>query len=1253
MATDPRFLAESGRAVLTGNEILVKGCLEVDGGVHLLTGYPGSPVAGFFDVLHNLSKLLLDHGIRAFQANNEALAAAAINGSQMGAYRAVCCFKSVGLHLASDALALANLAGPHPQGGALVIVGDDPWCDSTQVPADSRFLFEHLRCPVVEPGSPQELKDWIDLSFKLSRAGGQIVGYVVTTAHADGGGTVDVRPNQYPEFNTRNRITLDTSKVRFEETVLLPPRTWQSELKFPERFARSVRAARELGINKIVRPGIFGGGRLGGAHSGIAPLGFITTGMGRPYLEHVLADVGLLEVFPILNMGLSYPADAELVREFAGLCKNIIVVEERRGFLESNIRDALFHQYPADAAEIAGRIYGKTFPVLSGKTLPGIPEARGLNPSLLAQYILPLIKAIDELPPQMRDGRLSAELDLIKRHSRPKLQVLQSVQEHVVARTPTFCPGCPHRDSSAALLDIRRHFADPVYMRKHHRMGTVDLVAHGDTGCYTMLIYPPTEQLMHNYSGMGLGGGTGIGIDSFINNKQIVFMGDGTFFHSGQAAISNSIKNGQNITYIILENGTTAMTGHQEHPGTEVDLLGKHTWLQDIEAICRSMAGNSPLTVVKLNPADRSVYEKTLEKTILQDGVKIVIANKECGITYHRKLLQQEREIIQAKGYLPRKTHMNITPEVCENCLECTKQTACPGLTNIDTPYGRKIDTDFTLCVNDGACERVRTTNPEGVSVKPCPSFEQVTILRKHRPRYLLPRMDLDKLPDVKPIHEMKRPGDVWRAHLSGVGGMGIGVVTAILVRAGHKEGYRIVFQDKKGLAIRNGGVFAQVTYVKDVPPDKPRDERSESPDPYPTTGAIPYGKADLLLGIDILEAARALDPRESFRIADKDRTCAVLNLRKQPTVTGLIGQTDFDPNVLAQDIAQQVRPEYCFARDLAEICERRLGSSQFANIMMLGVAYQMGLIPVSPASLDWAIKDAIPRQQRKNLKAFNIGRKLALEPHALSDKPQPSTWQELLTEKSRILRQTRLRGAKLANQFEQLVHSAVGQLADLPADAQFDLVLRLYDLLQYQNYAFASQYLERVLCVYRRDNPAHSWAATRAVIWNLAKVMLIKDEPYVAYLLTRYEKKQRDIEKYSIDLAIGDRIRYRHHTSPEFNIGPWHVRFKIKTRPWQLRLVKHMKWWRHLPGWHKRETGFRDWYISLLDRVNLSDDSAYEQALRILKSPEEVTGYREIRYPKQEAARQAAEAELARPAIASSAADASVIGALRQPHHV
>src|SRR5881628_644867 len=181
MKVDPRFLKEEGAEVFTGNELLIKGALEAEGGTHLLTGYPGSPIAGFFDAMELVAPLFKDKGIRATIANNEALGAAMLNGSQMGALRGICAMKSVGLHVASDALALGNLAGAHPEGGALVVIGDDPWSDSTQVPADSRYLSKHIFMPVMEPATILELKDWIDLGFKLSREGNVFLCYLVTT----------------------------------------------------------------------------------------------------------------------------------------------------------------------------------------------------------------------------------------------------------------------------------------------------------------------------------------------------------------------------------------------------------------------------------------------------------------------------------------------------------------------------------------------------------------------------------------------------------------------------------------------------------------------------------------------------------------------------------------------------------------------------------------------------------------------------------------------------------------------------------------------------------------------------------------------------------------------------------------------------------------------------------------------------------------------------------------------------------------
>ena len=970
MAIDSRLLCSSGYEVFTGNELLVKGILEVEGGVSLLTGYPGSPISPMFDIWASLAPLFKQKGVHSFQSNNEALACAAINGSQMLPVRSLAAMKSVGVHVAADALALANLAGPNPQGGAVIVMGDDPWCDSTQVPVDSRFICEHLRMPVVEPGTPQQLKDWINLSFKLSQKSRLYVGYVVTNFVADGGGSAECRPNQFPKLNTNQPVEIETAKLPLEQIVLLPPRTWQRELEMPGRHRLAAQVARELGINRIIPA----------AGHAPAEYGFITTGCATAYLQHLLSDLGLAGQIPILEMGMSYPADVQLVQEFSQLCKSMIVIEERRSFLERGIRDAAARELdPAIASDISARLFGKRFPTTTGGEAEGIPETRGLNPSVLALKLLPLLaKSL----PQAAAARTTAYIAALKAASKVNLTVTGEVADPaVIRRSPTFCPGCPHRDSAAALLEIRKNFGDVPYMKKKYGRAPIDLVAHGDTGCYTMLMFPPTDSLMHNYSGMGLGAGTGSGVDKFITNEQIVFMGDSTFFHSGQIAITNALQAKQDLCIIILENGTTAMTGHQGHAATETDLMGDPLPLQRIEEVVRGMAAaNGELQVHRMRPDAREEYRELLEKMILAKGVKVIIASKECGITYHRKELRQQRQEIKKHGYLPRQSFMNVTPEVCENCLECTKQTGCPGLLPIPTDFGYKIDTDVTWCVNDGACERVRVSNDFATDIKPCPSFEKLTVVRRKRRRYTLPNMALDKLPSPEWISPPTNTKP-WRAHMSGVGGMGIGMASAILVRAGHMEGYRVVFSEKKGLAIRNGGVFAQVSFL-------PADEKASQ-----TTATIPYGQADLLLGVDILEAARAVSPRDSFKIASAGQTAAVLNTYKQPTIETILGRTDFDPQQLQQDVFARCNGELSYANDVSTLCERRLGSKQFVNIMMLGVAFQLGLIPVSAHSIAWAIKDSIKRDHRRNLKAFNIGRKLALEPRKLPPRPQPTTW--------------------------------------------------------------------------------------------------------------------------------------------------------------------------------------------------------------------------------------------------------------------
>ncbi len=1188
---DDRIEQANGTNVYTGCELLVKGALE--SGVSLMTGYPGSPLAEVFDVLRRSAKLLKSNGIVAQIANNEALSIARLNGSQMADMRAIAFMKSVGLHVASDALAISNIAGT--TGGAVVVVGDDTWSHSTQVPADSRFMARHLYMPLLEPATWQELKDWIGCAFEISDAANLYVCYLSTQNQADGGGNVALHPNRYPVTNRNAQIELDTTLINGDDRVVLPPDTSRLEVEtLRERLPTALKTAKQLGLNQIRYPQR-------------SRIGFVTSGFSYCYLEHALLELNLNGKIPILKLGLTHPLDPDIFREFVEQVDELYIIEEKRPVLENEIKALLTQMYQADTLNRFVKVWGKQFP----DGLPGIPTAAGLDASLLIERLTPLFSKME------KTGNLNnipVDTTVFERAQAHQQQVAD-LQIDIPKRSPTFCPGCPHRDSSSVLLEITKQFMDKGYMKKHHNTQPVDLIFHGDIGCYSMLKYEPFPRLMHNLSAMALGGGTGAGIDPFIVNKQIVFMGDSTFFHGGMSAISDSIKNNQDITYIILDNQTTAMTGHQPTPAGEVDILGEPTFAQDIEKVAQGLAGNSNIDIVRTNPEDRLNYKKYLEKTILKPGVKIVVADKECAITYQRRLRRDKQKIKQKDGFLKVEKHINITPEVCEFCLACTESTGCPALKIIDTDYGNKIAIDRSNCVSDGACARIKSA---------CPSFEEVVVTRKRPPRpqqtSSVGPVEQNGAEHLNLEHILNAPlpppapptfDKAWSVYAAGVGGMGIGLISKVLVVAGHLQGVDVHFHDRKGLAIRNGGVYTHVTYTKPGVQISP---------------IIPYGKADLILGLDILEAVRGMMAESFARVASHERTAAVVNTAKTETMTTLIGKDSFDVVDLEETISENTNAY--IGLNLFSISEQLFGNKLYANIMLLGVAFQQGLIPLQLEPLKLALKQMVrPTDLEPNLNAFAVGRYLAAQ-HGKSDfaitdenlRSQQSA-AEMVTEKANILREKRS-GKRLAAAYRSLVENAIAQMS-LDDATHRDLALYTYDLIQFENLNYAQRYVEKIRQIYEKDYG--DYRATKAAIKYLHKVMLIKDEVYVSHLLTSKEKLARDKERYNVDTENGDKIRYLHLNRPHFTVMGLDIERDFNTRNWQLNLMKRMKFLRRwLSQWHAKEKAFREWYITeVIDTFAPTDAEQYDNHVRALETVEQVRGYREIRYPKMEEAKQ------------------------------
>src|SRR5260370_38288453 len=258
-------------------------------------------------------------------------------------------------------------------------------------------------------------------------------------------------------------------------------------------------------------------------------------------------------------------------------------------------------------------------------------------------------------------------------------------------------------------------------------------------------------------------------MDPFVTNKQYALMGDSTFFWRGITAISNSIKEGQDILYIILENKNTAMRGHQHTPESGHNIMGDKTIAQDIEGIVRAM-GRDQIYVRKMPPSNREKYMKELDKAFSMPGVKVVIADKECGITFHKRKRAERNKIIDKQGYIPRETFINISQEVCENCRECTKNNGCPRLTILDTDYGEKIAIDQSTSVPATYCTKLMA----------CPSFEKVIVTRKKPPIPRVKKISLDNIPPPA-RHEFS---DTSSAFISGDGAMRAGALLSTIAAA-------------------------------------------------------------------------------------------------------------------------------------------------------------------------------------------------------------------------------------------------------------------------------------------------------------------------------------------------------------------------------------------------------------------------------------------------------------------------------------
>jgi len=794
-------------------------------------------------------------------------------------------------------------------------------------------------------------------------------------------------------------------------------------------------------------------------------------------------------------------------------------------------------------------------------------------------------------------------------------------------RLPGYCAGCPHRGTDSVIKHVRKNLRD------------ADFLTMPDIGCYSMSIFTPWREA-HAFNAMGHAGASADAMRDVVN-KKIVLIGDGTFEHGGKNSVQEAIDENRDRISIIMDNKCVAMTGHQRSVTTEYNRM-RRVEARRFEPVVRGMAQGHDVYIKTIDPDDRRTYIQEIKRALKRVGPTVFISEKECGITHERR-----RKMTRVG---PKTDFVNVTPEVCENCRECTMNTGCPGLTLTDTPYGQKVTIDMSICTEDVYCARIEA----------CPSFERVKVsYAGNRPRQ---RLDEGSLKDIaEPVKKVEFD-DMYSIYTGSFGGLGGGLNSVILARAAAKQGYnkgQWIGHDKKGLAVRNGGVYSHVIFSKNKVNISP---------------VITAGTANLIDGLDKLEGTRGL------KYAN-EHTWFVSNETELPTIPMLVGEEDYPADVDFQIKAKVGELDY-FGLPVSELCEFYLGSKIYSNIAMLGVIYQLGLLPIERRYIEEAIVQSAKSGKDTNLKAFNFGRKLVANrafAEELASNPDflliydEKEWlsrrstMDVLNEKSRHLEDYYLfgsKGRKAGLEYLKLMDFFRSRV-NLDDDAIKGVAIRVYDLMKWGNFDYAKKYVDLIMRVYDKDGPENGYEATKAVVNNLYKVMAIKDELWVAELLLSTEKLNRDKVRYNVDTAHGDIIEYVHLNRPQIDIhvgrrvsrivdalrnhipnltrnkveidaseGQLKVRFNMNTSSRSLRLIRRMKFLRRLAFRHEQEEEFRDWYMNEVVECFLRGFyKDYGTALEALKMPLElrvpncpvgVTGFREVVYPKMRFARYA-----------------------------
>ena len=579
------------KKIMTGNEAIAEGAWEA--GVHVAAAYPGTPST---EILENMA---LHKDVYSEWSTNEKVALEVAAGASMAGARALAAMKHVGLNVAADPLFTLSYTGVN--GGLVIVTADDPGLFSSQNEQDNRYYASHAKLAMLEPSDSQECLDYVKEAFEISEKFDTPVLFRVTTRVCHSKTLVKTLGRKEVLVKL---YTKDVSKY-----VMAPASAKRRKYVMEDRIAAMKEFSENTPLNRIEK--------------GSGEVGIITSGISYNHSKEVFGDD-----VSYLKLGFTWPLPENLIRKFAGMVKELYVIEENEPYIEDFVKTL--------GIKCVGR-----------EKLPWVDE---LTPETIRRAFFPEIKE----------------------------QAGYAIDAEVPPRPPVLCAGCTHR---GFFYEVGKY---------------KDVVVTGDIGCYTLGIVPPLS-VTDSVICMGASISAGVGFSKAVEKagrKEKVFavIGDSTFFHSGITGLIDAVVNKAPIVINILDNRITAMTGHQENPGTGRTLMGEATHQVDLKSLCMA-CGVKEENIRLIDPYDLTATKEAIRAGYESLETFVIITTSPCALI---------KDVIKARVNMK----CVVDQDKCVKCKLCMK-AGCPAISFRDGI----VSIDRASCNGCGICLQICPKN--------------------------------------------------------------------------------------------------------------------------------------------------------------------------------------------------------------------------------------------------------------------------------------------------------------------------------------------------------------------------------------------------------------------------------------------------------------------------------------------------------------------------------------------------------------